>query len=63
MAGAVMAGFAAPLYAAGGPAALFGVTAVVTGVALVAGVRLGAEAEPVEHRLVAPAPVVAPVPA
>jgi MFS family permease len=63
MAGAVMAGFAAPLYAAGGPAALFGVTAVVTGVALVAGVRLGAEAEPVEHRLVAPVPVVAPVPA
>jgi hypothetical protein len=31
--------------------------------ALVAGVRLGAEAEPVEHRLVAPVPVVAPVPA
>jgi hypothetical protein len=26
-------------------------------------VRLGAEAEPVEHRLVAPVPVVAPVPA
>jgi hypothetical protein len=31
----------------------------VTAVALVAGVRLGAEAEPVEHRLVAPVPVVA----
>jgi len=57
VAGAVMAGFAAPLYAAGGPAALFGVTAAVTGVALVAGVRLGAEAEPVEYRVTVGVPV------
>ena len=56
VAGAVMAAFAAPLYAFGGPAALFGVTAVLTGVALTSGVRLGAEAEPVEHRLATPAP-------
>lgn len=54
VAGALMAAFAAPLYAVGGPAALFGVTAVLTALALSAGVRLGAEAQPVEHRLVAP---------
>lgn len=59
VAGAVVAAASAPLYAFGGPAALFGATAVLTAVALTTGVRLGLQAAPVEQRI----PVGAPQPA
>jgi predicted MFS family arabinose efflux permease len=51
IAAALVAAVAAPLYAAGGPAALFITTAALTAGALVTGVRLSHEAVPVEHRL------------
>ena len=51
IAAALVAAVAAPLYAAGGPAALFITTAVLTAGALVTGVRLSHEAVPVERRL------------
>ena len=63
IAAALVAAVAAPLYAAGGPAALFITTAALTAGALVMGVRLSHEAVPVERRLpVAPGRRV-PVPA
>jgi predicted MFS family arabinose efflux permease len=63
IAAALVAAVAAPLYAAGGPAALFMTTAALTAGALVTGVRLSHEAVPVERRLpVAPTRRV-PVPA
>ena len=64
IAAALVAAVAAPLYAAGGPAALFITTAALTAGALVMGVRLSHEAVPVERRLpIAPGrrvPVTAP---
>lgn len=54
LAGAVVAAIAAPLYAFGGPAALFLTTAVLTAGALVGGVRLGRTGVPVEERLTHP---------
>jgi hypothetical protein len=47
IAAAAVAALAAPLYAAGGAPALFFVTATLTAVALVAGVRLGLTSVPV----------------
>jgi predicted MFS family arabinose efflux permease len=65
IAAALVAAMAAPLYAAGGPAALFITTAALTAAALTGGVRLGRTAQPVEERLMAPtsAPVRGLVPA
>lgn len=51
VAAAVVAAMAAPLYAAGGAPALFTVTAALTSVALVSGVRLGRNSVPAEIRL------------
>jgi MFS family permease len=51
LAAAVVAALAAPLYAAGGAPALFTVTAALTAVALVSGVRLGRNSVPAEIRL------------
>ena len=61
LAAAAAAFVAAPLYAAGGPFALFTVTALATGALLAAGVRLSHEAVPAETRL--PAPMHVRVPA
>lgn len=67
IAAGLVAAVAAPLYAVGGPAALFLTTAALTAGALVMGVRLSHEAVPVERRLpVTPGrrlPVPAPAPA
>lgn len=61
IAAALVAATAAPLYAAGGAAALFVVTAVLTGLPLWGGIRLARGAEPVEEPLVlVPAPVRTP---
>jgi MFS family permease len=58
IAAAVVAAAAAPLYAAGGPTALFTCTALLTAGALASGVRLSRAAGPVEQRLPSvPAPV------
>jgi MFS family permease len=53
IAAALVAAVAAPLYAVGGPAALFFTTAVLTAGALYTGVRLSHEAVPAERRLAA----------
>ena len=50
IAAALVAAIAAPLYAFGGPAALFVTTAVLTAAALAGGVRLSREAVPAEVR-------------
>ena len=50
IAAALVASIAAPLYAFGGPAALFVTTAVLTAAALAGGVRLSREAVPAEVR-------------
>lgn len=52
IAAALVAAVAAPLYAAGGPAALFFTTAVLTAGALYTGVRLSHEAVPAEPRVI-----------
>jgi predicted MFS family arabinose efflux permease len=60
IAAAVVAAMAAPLYAAGGPLALFLTTATLTGAALIGGVRLSRSARPVEARVatrVEPSPI------
>jgi predicted MFS family arabinose efflux permease len=59
VAGAVMAALSAPLYAAGGPMALFFTTALLTALALRTGVVLARTASPAEDRL---PPVSATVP-
>ena len=51
VAAAAVATLAAPLYAAGGPAALFFTTAALTAAALTAGVRLARGARPAEERV------------
>ena len=56
VAAALVAATAAPLYAAGGPAALFFTTAGLTAAALTAGVRLSHGARPAEERIRVPAP-------
>ena len=69
VAAAIVAFIAAPLYAAGGPAALFLTTAGLTAAALASGVRLARRAVPAEGRLAVtagsdgsnPAPVYATV--
>jgi predicted MFS family arabinose efflux permease len=69
IAAALVAAMAAPLYAAGGPAALFVTTAVLTTAALCGGVRLSRAAVPVEERVTGLVPTtqagssLAPVPA
>lgn len=61
LAAALVAAMAAPLYAAGGAAALFVTTAVLTAAALCGGVRLSRAGVPVEERVVQPAPLTQPV--
>jgi predicted MFS family arabinose efflux permease len=61
LAAAMVAAMAAPLYAAGGAAALFVTTAVLTAAALCGGVRLSRAGVPVEERVVQPAPPTQPV--
>lgn len=61
LAAAMVAAMAAPLYAAGGAAALFVTTAVLTAAALCGGVRLSRAGVPVEERVVQPAPLTQPV--
>lgn len=57
VAAAIVAAMAAPLYATGGAPALFGVTAALTGGALLAATRLARGAAPAEDRLaVGPTP-------
>jgi predicted MFS family arabinose efflux permease len=56
VAAAAVAALAAPLYAAGGPAALFFTTAGLTAAALTAGVRLARGARPAEERVAVPTP-------
>lgn len=63
IAAACVAAVAAPLYAAGGPFALFTVTAIATGASLAMGVRLSHAAVPAETRLPLPAPMHGRVPA
>ena len=63
IAAAAVAAVAAPLYAFGGPAALFVTTAALTAGTLVTGVRLSHEAVPVERRLAVPSSRPVPVPA
>jgi MFS family permease len=63
IAAALVAGVAAPLYAFGGPAALFITTAALTAGALVTGVQLSHEAVPVERRLPIPSGRPVPTPA
>ncbi|MBI5088554.1 MAG: hypothetical protein HZB15_06760 [Actinobacteria bacterium] len=58
---ATVAAAAAPLYAAGGPTALFFCTAALTAGALTGGVRLSHAARPVEQRV--PGPAIGTVPA
>lgn len=62
VAAALVAAAAAPLYAWGGPAALFVTTAVLTALPLAAGVRLSRQALPAEERLAHPVhePALAP---
>ncbi|MCB0998498.1 MAG: MFS transporter [Acidimicrobiales bacterium] len=57
VAAALVAAAAAPLYARGGAAALFGVTAALTALPLWAGIRLAVGARPAEEPLVARSPV------
>jgi len=57
VAAALVAAAAAPLYARGGAAALFGVTAVLTALPLWAGIRLAVGARPAEEPLVERVPV------
>jgi predicted MFS family arabinose efflux permease len=61
LAAAMVAALAAPLYAAGGAAALFVTTAVLTAAALCGGVRLSRAGVPVEERVVQPTPLMQPV--
>ncbi|MEY4229335.1 MAG: hypothetical protein RLZZ362_184 [Actinomycetota bacterium] len=61
LAAAMVAAMAAPLYAAGGAAALFVTTAVLTAAALCGGVRLSRAGVPVEERVVQPTPLMQPV--
>ena len=61
VAAAMVAAMAAPLYAAGGAAALFVTTAVLTAAALCGGVRLSRAGVPVEERVVPPTPLTQPV--
>jgi MFS family permease len=61
LAAAMVAAMAAPLDAAGGAAALFVTTAVLTAAALCGGVRLSRAGVPVEERVVQPAPLTQPV--
>jgi hypothetical protein len=56
-----VAAAAAPLYAAGGQAALFGCTALLTATALASGIRLSHASRPVEQRV--PDATATPVPA
>ncbi|MGD9995453.1 MAG: MFS transporter [Ilumatobacteraceae bacterium] len=60
IAAALVAAAAAPLYAAGGPAALFFCTAILTAGALTTGIRMSHAADPVEVRL-PPAPHAVPL--
>ena len=62
IAAALVAAVAAPLYAFGGPAALFVTTAALTAGALTTGIRLSHEAVPVERRLAVPTGRPVPVP-
>lgn len=61
VAAALVAAMAAPLYAAGGAAALFVTTAALTATALYGGVRLSRAGVPVEERVVQPTPPMQPV--
>jgi predicted MFS family arabinose efflux permease len=61
VAAALVAAMGAPLYAAGGAAALFVTTAVLTAAALCGGVRLSRAGVPVEERVVQPTPLTQPV--
>lgn len=61
VAAALVAAMAAPLYAAGGAAALFVTTAVLTCAALCGGVRLSRASAPVEERVVQLTPLTQPI--
>ena len=63
IAAACVAAVAAPLYAFGGPATLFGTTAALTAGALYLGVRLSHEAVPAEARVLRLPHLPVPVPA